>query len=103
MAWARAVPSNLSLPSAANLALTAASVSDVPYFSSGSYSPRSAAPMASMASDVVPPNMEDRSAPRPMSWLVLVPNCSMGMPAFLSEAPSWVAKVLYSELARPTV
>ena len=69
----------------------------------GSISPLSADDSASTASAVVPPNMLDRSAPSPISSLVLLADCSADMPKFCSWLPTSVANSLYSFWLRPTL
>ena len=69
-------------PIEAAWAFNVASLREMPYFSIGSISPLSAALSASTASAVVPPNMEDKSAPRVISSLVLSADSSTLMPKF---------------------
>ena len=74
----------------------------MPYRSIGSISPRKAADMASMASAVVPPYMEARSAPSLMRSFVLPPSSLIGVPAFFIIAPNTDANWLYSFFEIPT-
>ena len=96
------LPPTFSKPIAAALASTLAALRVTPYRSMGSCSPLSADDRASTASLVVPPNMLDMSAPRPISSLVLGASSSMAMPPFLSWLPMRVPSSLYSLALRPT-
>ena len=78
-------------PMEAAWACSVASFRLMPYFSMGSISPLSADDSASTASAVVPPNMLDRSAPKPISSFVLLADCSADMPKFCSWLPTSVA------------